>query len=369
MNLVGPTLLAHGTPEQKARWLPRILDASEIWCQLFSEPGAGSDLTSLTTRATKVDGGFVVNGQKVWTSYAQFADWGWCLARTDPDAPKSKGISALVDRHARAGRRGAAAAPDHRRVGVQRGLLLRRVRPRRPARRPAARRLARRELDAHARTRRESPPARRPLAAPRRAVAARARERRARRSAPRGPARAGVRRGPHLPAAQLALDLAHGQGRGARARRQHQQALVERDEQAPARHRDGGRRARAAAVAGRRRAIPATAPGSGRGSTTRRARSGPAPTRSSATSSASARSACPAKRTEPRAPLAPYYRHATTHLHPHRHRRSRRRSRRVRQQQQESRRLGADSTSSTAQITIDSSLHVPHDSRHRRRRR
>ncbi|MDQ1478849.1 MAG: hypothetical protein QOE62_4078, partial [Actinomycetota bacterium] len=101
VNLVGPTLLAHGTPEQKAQWLPRILDASEIWCQLFSEPGAGSDLTSLATRATKVDGGFVVNGQKVWTSYAQFADWGWCLARTDPDAPKSKGISALViDMHA-----------------------------------------------------------------------------------------------------------------------------------------------------------------------------------------------------------------------------------------------------------------------------
>jgi len=101
VNLVGPTLLAHGTPEQKARWLPRILDATEIWCQLFSEPGAGSDLTSLSTRATKVDGGFLVNGQKVWTSYAQFADWGWCLARTDPDAPKSKGISALViDMHA-----------------------------------------------------------------------------------------------------------------------------------------------------------------------------------------------------------------------------------------------------------------------------
>jgi alkylation response protein AidB-like acyl-CoA dehydrogenase len=96
VNLVGPTLLAHGTEAQKTRFLPRILDASEIWCQLFSEPGAGSDLTSLTTRASKVDGGFVLSGQKVWTSYAQFADWGWCLARTDPNAPRSKGISALV---------------------------------------------------------------------------------------------------------------------------------------------------------------------------------------------------------------------------------------------------------------------------------
>ena len=121
------------------------------------------------------------------------------------------------------------------------------------------------------------------------------------------PARAGVRRGPHLPAAQLAFDLAHREGRRARPGRQHQQALVERDEQAPARHRDGGGRARATALAGRRRTIPATARGSVRGSTTRRARSGPAPTRSSATSSASARSAFPARRTEPRAPSAPYY--------------------------------------------------------------
>ncbi len=96
VNLVGPTLLAHGTDAQKARWLPNILDASEIWCQLFSEPGAGSDLTSLQTRAELVEGGYVLNGQKVWTSYAQFADWGWCLARTNADAAKSKGISALV---------------------------------------------------------------------------------------------------------------------------------------------------------------------------------------------------------------------------------------------------------------------------------
>jgi alkylation response protein AidB-like acyl-CoA dehydrogenase len=96
VNLVGPTLLAHGTAAQQAQWLPKILRADELWCQLFSEPDAGSDLAGLRTQARRADGGWLLSGQKVWTSYAQFADWGVCLARTDPDVPKQQGISYFV---------------------------------------------------------------------------------------------------------------------------------------------------------------------------------------------------------------------------------------------------------------------------------
>ena len=88
-----PSIVAYGTDEQKQRFLPPTFRGEMVWCQLFSEPGAGSDLASLTTKATKVDGGWRITGQKIWTTAAQFSKWGALLARTDPSAPKHAGIT------------------------------------------------------------------------------------------------------------------------------------------------------------------------------------------------------------------------------------------------------------------------------------
>ncbi len=96
LNLVGPTIMLHGTDDQKAEHLPPMLRGEVAWCQGFSEPGSGSDLASLQTRATRDGDDYVVNGQKIWTSGAHRADWIFMMARTDPDAPKHRGISYLL---------------------------------------------------------------------------------------------------------------------------------------------------------------------------------------------------------------------------------------------------------------------------------
>ena len=157
VSMCGPVVIAFGTEEQKKRFLPRMAALDDWWCQGFSEPGAGSDLASLKTTAVRQGDHYVVNGQKTWTTLAQYADWIFCLCRTDPEAKKQLGISFLLIDMKTPGHHGAPD-PDHgRRPRGQRGVLRRRQGAGREPGRHRAPRLGLRQVPARQRAHRHRP--------------------------------------------------------------------------------------------------------------------------------------------------------------------------------------------------------------------
>ena len=142
LTMAGPTVVTHGSDELRERMLRRTFTGEESWCQLFSEPGSGSDLAGLATRAVRDGDEWVITGQKVWNTLAHIADRGMLVARTDPDAAQAQGPHLFRPGHARTRCGGAPAAPDDRGGRVQRGLHHRGAGPRRRPHRRCRRGLA-----------------------------------------------------------------------------------------------------------------------------------------------------------------------------------------------------------------------------------
>ena len=151
--MLGPALLKYGTEEQKREHLPKIARGEIRWCQGYSEPGSGSDLASLQTRAEDKGDQFLVNGSKIWTSYADKADWIFCLVRTDPNAPKARRHQLRAVRYGKRGRLDQADHADLRRVAVLPDFLRRRDRAEGQPRRQAQQGMGHREVSAHSRAR------------------------------------------------------------------------------------------------------------------------------------------------------------------------------------------------------------------------
>ena len=145
LTMIGPTLLDYGTPAQRAEHLPRIVRGEVRWCQGYSEPGAGSDLASLSTRAVRDGDSFVVDGQKVWTSFADVSDWIFALGAHRSQGEETARHHVLADRHGRGRRVDATDRADQRRVAVLRDVLRRRARAGRERDRRGERRLDRRQ--------------------------------------------------------------------------------------------------------------------------------------------------------------------------------------------------------------------------------